>query len=300
MKINRYYTPKETLEPRLTAHSEAKPQSIIPFVGAAKTSLLANIFAPGIKMIVTDLDGTLLREDKTISDYTASVFQRCRDKGVVLAFATARSDRSASRFIAQIQPELFMGYGGALVSAGDRVICRFDIPKEVSNTLIAECENASEIFAVYAINEKTALTNDRAFTLLKDYSHYKYDDFKCPPGQSFLKISVRSHDQCFVEALASRYPMCDILRYSGETLYRFANRDAVKGKAVRSAMEHLGISVAETVAFGDDYNDIEMLYGCGIGIAVANAIDEVKNVADYICDTNDNDGVAKWLEQNIL
>ena len=56
----------------------------------------------------------------------------------------------------------------------------------------------------------------------------------------------------------------------------------------------------KAVAFGDDYNDIEMLRDCGIGVAVANAIPEVKTAADYICDTNDNDGVAKWLEERVL
>lgn len=50
------------------------------------------------------------------------------------------------------------------------------------------------------------------------------------------------------------------------------------------------------IAFGDDHNDIEMLRECGVGVAVANAIDEAKAVADYICDTSDNDGLARWLE----
>jgi hydroxymethylpyrimidine pyrophosphatase-like HAD family hydrolase len=60
------------------------------------------------------------------------------------------------------------------------------------------------------------------------------------------------------------------------------------------------ITLVETAAFGDDYNDKEMLRDCGVGIAVANAIEEVKAVADYICDSNENDGVAKWLDERIL
>jgi hydroxymethylpyrimidine pyrophosphatase-like HAD family hydrolase len=56
----------------------------------------------------------------------------------------------------------------------------------------------------------------------------------------------------------------------------------------------------DVAAFGDDFSDVEMLNECGIGIAVANAIVEAKTTADYICDTNDNDGVAKWIEEKIL
>jgi hydroxymethylpyrimidine pyrophosphatase-like HAD family hydrolase len=54
------------------------------------------------------------------------------------------------------------------------------------------------------------------------------------------------------------------------------------------------------VAFGDDYNDVEMLSECGIGVAMGNAIDECKAVADHICGDCDDDGMAKWLEKNLL
>ena len=53
-------------------------------------------------------------------------------------------------------------------------------------------------------------------------------------------------------------------------------------------------------AFGDDINDLEMVRNCGIGVAVGNAIETVKAAAKYICDINNNDGVAKWLEEYIL
>lgn len=60
------------------------------------------------------------------------------------------------------------------------------------------------------------------------------------------------------------------------------------------------IDKSEIVAFGDDMNDKEMLVSMGSGVAMGNAIEEVKVIADYICDTNDNDGVAKWLDENII
>jgi hydroxymethylpyrimidine pyrophosphatase-like HAD family hydrolase len=78
------------------------------------------------------------------------------------------------------------------------------------------------------------------------------------------------------------------------------NKNARKRNAVIALATEFGVSLAEVAAFGDDYNDIEMLRECGAGVAVANAIDEAKAAADYICDANDNDGVAKWLERNVL
>ena len=61
-----------------------------------------------------------------------------------------------------------------------------------------------------------------------------------------------------------------------------------------------GIKPEEIVAFGDDLNDIDMLGYAGVGVVMDNALEQVKTVADYICDTNDNDGLAKWLEENVL
>jgi hydroxymethylpyrimidine pyrophosphatase-like HAD family hydrolase len=90
-----------------------------------------------------------------------------------------------------------------------------------------------------------------------------------------------------------------MLRYTGEDLYRFADRSAVKWNAVKAVAEHYCIYTGNIAAFGDDINDLEMIRNCGIGVAVENAVDEVKAAARYICDTNDSDGVAKWLEEHM-
>ena len=82
--------------------------------------------------------------------------------------------------------------------------------------------------------------------------------------------------------------------------YQIKSKKAAKQYAITEVCTQLGIKISEVVAFGDDYNDVGMLRECGVGVAVANAIDEAKTAADYICDTNDNDGVAKWLEENVL
>ena len=116
----------------------------------------------------------------------------------------------------------------------------------------------------------------------------------------YLKISLSSGNPAAMEKIASHFPMCDFLNYTGENLYRFANRDAVKWTAVKAIAEHYGCNTDTFVAFGDDINDLEMIQKCGTGIAVKNAIPDVQAAAEYICDSNDNDGVAKWIEQHIL
>jgi hydroxymethylpyrimidine pyrophosphatase-like HAD family hydrolase len=74
----------------------------------------------------------------------------------------------------------------------------------------------------------------------------------------------------------------------------------VKWRAVQEVMSHYEIGEDEVVVFGDDVNDLEMVRECKVGVAVMNAIDEVKAVAKHICESNEDDGVAKWLKKNVL
>lgn len=252
-----------------------------------------------IKLIVTDLDNTLLRSDKTISGYTASVLQKCREKGIMTAYATARSRQSASRFIDMFAPDIFIGYGGAAAFAGDEVICRFAIPADVSARLIARCLQEPGILCVNAINETVAYTN-RTKEPGSDFTHYECVDFSQHKDTNYLKVSLVSSDPCAVERIVSNFSTLSFLRYTGEDLYSIGDRSADKWNAVKAVAEYFDIDTDMVAAFGDDINDLEMVKNCGIGVAVENAIEAVKAVAKYICDTNDNDGVAKWLEEHIL
>lgn len=70
--------------------------------------------------------------------------------------------------------------------------------------------------------------------------------------------------------------------------------------ALHKLAEYFNIAVSDVVTFGDDTSDIGVIKTAGIGVAMGNAIDEAKAVADFVCDTNDNDGVAKWINSFIL
>jgi len=78
------------------------------------------------------------------------------------------------------------------------------------------------------------------------------------------------------------------------------HRDATKWTGVLAVAKHWGIAIENIAAFGDDYNDVEMLAKAGFGVAVANGIDEAKATARYVCGTNDEDGPARWLEEYVL
>ena len=246
-----------------------------------------------VKMIVTDLDRTLLRTDETVSEYTASVFGRCRDIGIKVVFATGRSFESSQKYRLALDPDGDIVTGGCLVFAGRKMLRSYYLPEPQGAALLAE-------LCAYPSIKKVSARSAKA-----KYSSIPIEgqicaDFTAALPEKLLHCSCRTDDGAFMKLIAARYPEFSFLRISGSDLYDINPRDATKLSGVKTIAEHFNILLSEVIAFGDDFNDIEMLRDCGVGVAMSNAICDCKAVADCICDTNDNDGVAKWLDVHIL
>ncbi len=99
-------------------------------------------------------------------------------------------------------------------------------------------------------------------------------------------------------AVAGSLKECDCKRFSDGYWYQFTKKAVTKEKAILKVCSVLEIKTEDITAFGDDYADIGMLQMCGTGIAMGNAIDEVKQEADLVIGSNDKDGIAEYLEIN--
>ena len=249
-----------------------------------------------IKMLALDLDGTLLRDDKTISVRTIRTLDECRNKGVKIVCATARAN------IKDIVPDGLLD--GSVLSSGAVVEVDGDIISHktmnidhVRSFLIAVNKmgyamsagrNDGFRCANYHFTENSGYTID---SKMVDYTKIDFD-----PDKIYV-ITETPESVEFVK----KYAPSDIhLFISRDHISFFFHKDAVKSKGVAFLAEHWGLNQSEIAGFGDDIVDLEFLQYCGVGVAVANALDEVKAIADCICDTNENDGVAKWLEENVL
>jgi len=251
-----------------------------------------------MKLIITDLDNTLLRSDKSISEYTANVFEKTRAKGYLVAFATARGC-AVSRFVETIKPDIIVSNGGAKILVNGEVIYR---------NMLSEDDVAKIIDMCYAFTDGKALItveNDEGYYcnfVPNDpdrRSVFAYSDFKNFRAPAY-KVSPELENDEWAEAIAKACSNCGLLNFTGEKWRRYAANNANKENALKILVEYLGIDRRDVIAFGDDLNDLGMLKLAGTSVAVSNAIDEVKAVADYITDSNDHDGVAKYLERAIL
>ncbi|GHV12706.1 haloacid dehalogenase [Clostridia bacterium] len=257
-----------------------------------------------IKLITTDLDNTLLRHDKTISDYTVDVFKRCRERGILLVFATSRSEFASARFTARIAPDIFISNGGALTQRGEEVLYRVTMTSDLANTLISKMQQYPEI-DWYTVESENGYFNSMPIDVTMagwvDYSHSQHTDFSTAIdfGEVF-KITVASTSAEPIHRIYANYPEFEVINFTGEDWYQIKSHKASKEAAIRAVAEKLNISLSDIAAFGDDHNDVDMLRAVGYGVAVANAIPEAKAAARYECGECDEDVVARWVEENVL
>lgn len=251
-----------------------------------------------MKLLIFDLDGTLLRSDKSISERTIKALSKCREKGILIGISTSRAEHNCIAFLPDLTPDIFIASGGAVVKYKDNYIYTAEFTVEETREMIVaardicgtDCEITIDTIDAHYWNYKVDPNKvddtwgDTIYTDFVDYS------------EKALKFCVEIFDESLADRLALSLPNCDCLRFSGSAWYKFTKKEATKENAIQKICKFCGIDLKDVTAFGDDAPDIGMLKICGTGVAMGNAIDSVKEVADIVIGSNDEDGIADYLE----
>ena len=254
-----------------------------------------------MKLLLFDLDGTLLKSDKTISPRTMQALRKCREQGILIGISTSRAVHNCLTFLPELTPDLFIASGGAVVKYRDDFIYTAEFSEEQTRSMIAcarticgsDCEITVDTLDAHYWNYKEDPNKTDATWGETVYTDYADCSLKA------LKLCVQIFDTSLAEKLASRLPDCDCLKFAGIDWYKFTKKEATKENAILKACSICGIELCDVTAFGDDVPDIGMLRLCGTGIAMGNALDPVKAAADLIIGSNDDDGIAIWLEEHV-
>jgi Cof subfamily protein (haloacid dehalogenase superfamily) len=248
---------------------------------------------------VFDLDRTLLRTDKSISNYSIGILNECRARGIRIVFATARPFRTIRPFFDRIEPDALIYHNGAVIDVKKQIISKTSIENEDAKTILSavlkvlpEATLSVEIDDVLYANFDVSIHWDNVSA--------KQTDFTDLPERPADKIIVGVSSMREIDAIAKVLPSYVYIEMSDSKLGLIMNKDATKLRGVQEIAKRWDIPLSEAIAFGDDYNDLEMLKACGLGIAVSNAIEQVKAASDHVCASNDDDGAARWLEENVL
>jgi Cof subfamily protein (haloacid dehalogenase superfamily) len=269
-----------------------------------------------VKMILFDLDGTLLNSKKTISEYTRQVLLRAAEKGIHIVPSTGRLFHAVPEEVRNLPGVRYaIAINGALVldTLEQKVLHDALLPVEHALEICEYLETLPVIFDCFQNNTRYMsrsndalleryITEPRILKMVRE-TREEVDDLKTylrEKGQPLQKLQSYFLTQELRSAtwaeLTRRFPQVMVTSSLGYNV-EINGIDANKGEAMAQLCKHLGISPEEVLACGDGSNDATMIRRAGIGVAMGNAAQELKDCADYITDTNDRDGVAKAIEK---
>ena len=255
------------------------------------------------RVLATDLDHTLLREDLSLSEKTLSVLHRCHGQGIRIVLATARPLRTVVRFCASFPYDAIVCLNGAAVYEGAHCVQTLGIAPDLARTLAARVRRLQPDVGISMESGDALYANFEVPTLWKETAFHAVEaseDFLSLPDTPVEKIWFNGLLPETERRLREALPAALGLDCDRTGLFFIQRRDVNKVHGLRWLARRWSIPLREVAAFGDALADVDMLRACGRGVAVSNALDAVRAAADEVCPSNQEDGVARWLERHCL
>ena len=266
-----------------------------------------------IRLIATDIDGTLLPRGGVISDATRRAVAACRARGIPFVIVSGRWIGALGDVIRQAdtadQPIIIVNGSAVLSPEGETLYERFMAPRDVEEVyrVLSRFDvqiNSYVPGGLYCVNTR-ALAHPSS--MLKGYmgaGRLVVDDraaFEREGLSRVYKLEGLTEDAAMMEELRSALRQTGALvTHSSWRNVELMSRGMGKAAALRWLADHLGVSLSQCMAFGDNANDLDMLGVVGWPVAVGNASEEVKRIARIVADTDVNDGVAKVILEDVL
>lgn len=263
-----------------------------------------------IKLFVSDLDGTMLPDGNVVSAENIAAVRRAAEAGVTVTIATGRMFEAALPVARALGVDVpIISYNGGLIkSPSGRVYEEHTVDPALAHDIIAFCKERGWYIQSYsggvlryveACDESRFYENSQQLT----GQAVGWDGlFAHTEGNCKLLLATKGRDVTLARAeamLAAFGERVDVTR-SADRLIEIVPKGISKASALKSLAGKLGISIAETMAIGDAYNDLPMLQAAGKSIAMGNAFPEVKEVTDYETLTCEENGLAAAIYRYVL
>lgn len=262
-----------------------------------------------ITLIALDLDGTVISAEGHVSERLVKVVARARDRGIHVMLATGRMVQSARPYWLQLHlpPGPMITYNGALVAEmpEERVLEMHALPDNAARHLTRLAVDHGLLTQVYVGRELWVSREDIKARQYIEKNHIAGwvrtgDELTAWPEPPVKLLLQATHDQlgAFREKIL---PMAEEAHvqvfFSQDDYLEIVPEDAGKGYALERVAERLGVSQAQVMAVGDAENDMGMISWAGLGVAMGQAPDSVKSVADRVTETVVDDGAAVAIER---
>lgn len=263
------------------------------------------------RLMAMDLDDTLLTDELTVSEATKEAMKQAIARGMHLTIATGRMFASAQQVAKQVGLNVpIITYQGSLVRnlLDEQVLYERTVPVAAAAGLYAYCREHGLHLQTY-IDDRlySAEDNDKlkAYAAQSKIPYIVTESFETlvatSPGQTKLVVIDEPARLDAMKPELERVLGPDVhLTKSKDHYLELLHREGTKGHALRFLAEYYGIPMEETIAIGDAWNDREMIEAAGLGVAMANAVSGLKELADYVTFSNNEDGVKHVLEKFVL
>lgn len=262
------------------------------------------------KLLALDLDDTLLNDKFAISPRNREAILEATRKGITVTLATGRMFRSALTYARELDLDVpLITYHGALVKkaySGEEIY-HCPVPLKEAQEITAYLEERGCHLNLY-VNDNLYVREDnhltRYYVKIANVDFTSVGDLSKFLKEEPTKMTIINKDEVKLRQLwdnfKERYGQLLSIGLSRPYFLEITHARATKGQALSSLAHSLGVKREEIMAVGDSYNDIDMIKLAGMGVAVENGRQEVKEAADYITSSHQEDGVAEVVERFIL
>jgi Cof subfamily protein (haloacid dehalogenase superfamily) len=260
-----------------------------------------------VKLVVSDMDGTLLNSKGEISQQFLRIFKELKKRNIHFCAASGRQHNSIVDKLSTIKNDIYViAENGGIAKKGDEVfVSSFLKPEKVLKLIpiLREIEGAN---MVLCCNDAAFIESkdERFIGLFKEYYHsfeVVENLMEIPKTTPVFKIAIyhfNSSEQ-FIYPIIKDLNNEILLKVSGQNWLDISDKKAHKGNALKEVQKILNITKEETMVFGDYHNDIEMMQEADFTFAMKNAHPDIKKLAKYSTESNDDFGVERILEKLI-
>ena len=269
-----------------------------------------------IKIVASDLDETLLRmTDKTVSPEDRAAIRAARERGVKFVPCSGRGYRSIAKTLKELDVydragEYLISFNGGAVTEnrGDRLLHFQPMPFTLAEAFYRRGQDYDVCIHVYT---KDTVYVWNFFQGERDFLNGRMEVVETADktldflhGEDVVKVLYTNTDKAYLDRIRS--DLGDLtanvdVSYSSNRYLEFNQRGVTKGTGLRRLADLLGVDMAETMAIGDNYNDLPMIQAAGVGVGVGNMVDALKPECDYVTAADCNhSAVAEALRKFVL
>lgn len=262
------------------------------------------------KIIFSDIDGTLLNNERALSPATIETLKHIKEKlPVVLISARMPAAMRHLQQDLEIEDQPIISYNGGLILVNGKTVSSTEIPFDILSALSGFNKEINCHLSLYHNDEWYVPQRDRWAAREENNTRISPEiksnaavlekwNAENKSAHKIMAMGTEAEIDAIRDFLQQEFPDKLHLYRSKPTYLEIANREISKFSAIQFLLDnHFNFEPKDCIAFGDNYNDVEMIKGVGLGVAVANARKEVLEVANVVTNAGTDDGVATSLKE---